>query len=81
MCEKESEAKKKLQAVAKYGHCLQVLCKDSDVQLLWPSYDELYAQVSSGIIFNNKASEYIYPHTCIHFIVYVCKLIYIYIYF
>ncbi|MEX6631772.1 PP2 domain-containing protein, partial [Providencia rettgeri] len=41
-------------AVAKYGHCLQVLCKDSDVQLLWPSYDELYAQVSSGIIFNNK---------------------------
>lgn len=80
MCDKGSVAKEKLGAEVKYGHCLEVICKDADVQLHWPSFDELYAQVSHGIILHDgcKASEYIdiciyiYIATYIHYTFCLC---------
>uniref|UniRef100_A0A9I9DHX7 Protein PHLOEM PROTEIN 2-LIKE A1-like n=1 Tax=Cucumis melo TaxID=3656 RepID=A0A9I9DHX7_CUCME len=58
MCDKGSVAKEKLGAEVKYGHCLEVICKDADVQLHWPSFDELYAQVSHGIILHDGCKKY-----------------------
>ena len=64
MDNKEKEAREKLGGEVKLGHCLDVILKNADVALHYPSFVKLYDQLVAGILLNKgaivSATIYIY---------------------
>ena len=55
MDNKEKEAREKLGGEVKLGHCLDVILKNADVALHYPSFVKLYDQLVAGILLNKGA--------------------------
>ncbi|XP_022927634.1 lectin-like [Cucurbita moschata] len=60
MDNKEREAREKLGGEVKLGHCLDVILKNADVALHYPSFVKLYDQLVAGILLNKGAIRYIF---------------------